>query len=285
MSQMSRVEQRDELITSLGMLVDPIRRFLFQDLDPKKVPFLRAQFSRDFVAFSHPLHAYCKVGGYELTKEYSDAIRAIQSFPDVMRIACDVQAPENARKDFNNLLSKAQAAIRNIPCDDSGTILPSESPYSTYIRLRSICRGATTRLDLFDPYLDAQTFHRYLPEIPEGVRVTVVTSSDVMDVPPASPPTSAKTLRRERIVAVSELLAGQFPDRYEFRVSTEQHDRHVRVDDQILHLGGSAKDAAKSDYFTISNLDPVQSNHAFLDGIIARATEWYGPTVRTHRRQ
>ena len=97
-------------------------------------------------------------------------------------------------------------------------------------------------------------------------------------------PTSGKVNRRDRIVAVSELLAKQYPGRYQFCVSSEQHDRHIRVDDEVLHLGGSPKDAAKADYFTISNLDPVQSNHAFLDGIISRATEWFGPSTPTHRR-
>lgn len=76
----------------------------------------------------------------------------------------------------------------------------------------------------------------------------------------------------------------QWPDRYQFRVSNEEHDRHVRVDEAILHLGGSVMDARKANYFTISNLDPIQSTHAFLDGIIARAVEWYGPSVGVHRR-
>jgi hypothetical protein len=62
-----------------------------------------------------------------------------------------------------------------------------------------------------------------------------VTGSDIMDLPSSSPP--AKVRRRDRIIAVSELLAGQFPDRYGFRVSAEQHDRHIRVDGTILHLG------------------------------------------------
>src|SRR5262249_20248185 len=123
---------------------------------------------------------------------------------------------------FNDFLADARASIREVPCDDPGTILQSESPYSTYVRLKAVFHGAATRLDLFDPYLDAETFHRYLPDIPDGVRVTVVTSSDIMDLPSAISPTSSKALRRDRIVAVSELLAGQFPNRYRFCVSSEQ---------------------------------------------------------------
>jgi hypothetical protein len=161
------------------------------------------------------------------------------------------------------------------------------APMCASIRQAAVCPQAPRprqRVQVsFDPCLDVEALHRHLNTIPEGVRLTAVTSSDIVDLPAAAP-TSGKVLRRDRIVAVSELLAGQFPDRYEFRVSTEQHDRHIRVDGVILHLGGSAKDAAKNDYFTISNLAPAQSTHAFLDAIIARATEWYGPSVRPHRR-
>jgi hypothetical protein len=141
-----------------------------------------------------------------------------------------------------------------------------------------------TRLDLFDPYLSAETFHRYLRTIPNGVRLTIATSSDIMDLPAGTSPISSKTSRRDQIVAVSELLAAEFPDRYEFRVSSQLHDRHVRADEKIVHLGGSAKDAAKNDYFTISNMEPVPTTHAFLDSVLTGATEWFGPTMKTHRK-
>jgi hypothetical protein len=281
----NRTEQRDELLTSLGMLIDPIRRLLFGDDDPRpRIPYVRSQFTHDLDAFRTEVINFCRPGKHRFEVEIDGILRTVN---DIYGILGAIQYPENvahARNQFPQLMAAAQKAIRAVPCDDPGVILPAESPYSTYLHLRSICRGASTRLDLLDPYLDAEAFHRYLNTIPDGVRLTIVTSSDLMDLPAGSSPTSAKVLRRDRIVAVSELLAGQFPDRYQFRVSTEQHDRHIRVDGTILHLGGSAKDAAKADYFTISNLDPVQSTHAFLDGIIARAAEWYGPTVRPHRR-
>jgi hypothetical protein len=281
----TRTEQRDELLTGLGMLIDPIRRLLFGDDDPgPRIPYVRSQFTNDLDAFRTEAINFCRPGKHRFETELNVILRAVNDFHGIFGA---IQYPENvahARTQFPQLVTAAQKAIQAVPCDDPGAILPAQSPYSTYLHLRSICRGASTRLGLFDPYLDAEAFHRYLNTIPDGVRLVIVTSSDIMDLPSGSSPTSGKALRRDRIVAVSELLASQFPDRYEFRVSTEQHDRHIRVDGTILHLGGSAKDAAKQDYFTISNLDPIQSTHAFLDGIIARATEWYGPLVKPHRR-
>lgn len=281
----TRVEERDELLTGLGMLVDPIRRLLFDDADSRqRIPYVRSQFFADLDSFRNDVTRFCRPGKHRFEVEIDRINGALSQFHSILPA---IEYPENvvhARTQFPQLLASAQNAIRAVPCDDPGVILPGESPYNTYLLLRSICRGASTRLDLFDPYMDAEAFHRYLNVIPDGVRLTVVTSTDIMALPSSALPSSGKVLRRDRIIAVSELLAGQYPDRYEFRVSAEQHDRHVRVDATILHLGASAKDAAKHDYFTISNMDPIQSNHAFLDGIISRATEWYGRSVMPHRR-
>ncbi|KAL8931319.1 MAG: hypothetical protein Q9211_007055 [Gyalolechia sp. 1 TL-2023] len=155
-----------------------------------------------------------------------------------------------------------------------------------------MCSAATTRFDLFDPYLERETFHRYLPDFTPTLRVRVVTSKDLMEVKSlsASPTQNAidkfneATQRRDRVVAVSELLAMEYPDQYEFLVSGEQHDRHIRVDDEIIHLGGSMKDAGKSRYFTISPIDPNELNHTILDGIIKKSDVWYGPTNKKHRK-
>ena len=83
---------------------------------------------------------------------------------------------------------------------------------------------------------------------------------------------------------VSELVALERKDKYRFRVTGQQHDRRCRADSDILHLGGSIAHASMFAPYTMSKLDPSQSNHAFLDGVIAGAAEWYGPTVTTHRK-
>ena len=281
----SRAEERDDLLTGIGLLVDPIRRLVFADDDPLPcIPYVRSQFHQDLERFRIEVILYCRPGKFRFETEMDVILRETRRFTDFLG---SIQYPENvehSRQQFPQQMKKVQDAIRAVPCDDPGIILPSESPYTTYLHLGAICRDATGRLQLFDPYLEANTFHRYLPTIADGVHVVIVTSSDIMDLPATASPTSNKTIRRDRIVSISELLAFQFPDGYQFRVSSELHDRHIRVDDTILHLGGSAKDAGRSAYFTISKLDPIQSTHAFLDGIIARASEWYGPSVRPHRR-
>jgi hypothetical protein len=133
---------------------------------------------------------------------------------------------------------------------------------------------------LFDPYLSADVFHRYLRNLWDTTSITVVTNEKIM-VAPQGP---QAVQRRDQIVAVSELLALERPTLYRFYVTAQQHDRHLRADDSILHLGGSVKDASKTAPYTISTLDATQSNHSFLDRLISSATEWFGPNVTTHRR-
>src|SRR5262249_52514686 len=143
---------------------------------------------------------------------------------------------EQIKHDFERRMEEARAAIRNIPCDDPGTILPAESPLQTYMRLRAINAGVHSRLDILDPYLTAEVFHRYLADVPPAAMLQVVTGNKVM--------LGSDTNRRDRIVAVSELVAAERKNKYRFLVTAQQHDRHCRADDEILHLGGSVAHAS-----------------------------------------
>ncbi|MBL4850824.1 MAG: hypothetical protein JKY90_00870 [Gammaproteobacteria bacterium] len=166
-------------------------------------------------------------------------------------------------------------AIKLIPADDPDTILPGGSPFQAYLRIRALCAGAISQVEIFDPWLDAQIYHLYVCEIGKEVAITVVTSKEIME------DNKYKT-RRARIDAVSSLLAAERPDTYKFIVTSEQHDRHLRVDGKILHLGGSLKDASKKAPYTITGLGSTQSNNQFLDSVIELGDEWFGPSTNTH---
>lgn len=280
MVQRSRVEQRDHLMTALGMLADPIRR-LIDSLpgERHKSPYVESQFRSDLNEFRQELLTYCRPGRHDFAPEFDEAIRVVGNLLDHVRQSRNAESSDainRIRSDFEQRMEESRAAIRNIPCDDPGTILPAASPLQTYMRLRAINAGVRLRLDVLDPYLTAEVFHRYLADVPPTAMLQVVTSDKVMN--------GADTVRRDRIVAVSELLAAERRVKYRFLVTSQQHDRHCRADDEILHLGGSVAHASMFAPYTVSKLDPSQSNHAFLDQVIAGATEWYGPTVTTHRK-
>ena len=271
----SQAESRDDLLVELGLLADPVRRLLDSPNYRQELPFVEAQLLREMNNLYLPcLQEYANTGGFASSREHTNAHNAIHGLKDVISRLRSTDDLVDARAFFEKVLDTAKDSLRSLPCHDAGQIFPGLSPLSTYKRLLSCCRAARKRVDLLDPHLDKSVYLLYFDDVDPTVQITVV----------ASEATMKDSARRDRIVAVSELLALQRPDSYQLRVTQKQHDRHLRTDDQILHLGGSVKDAAKSAPYTISNLDPIQSNHAFLDDIIGTATEWFGPSVKQHRR-
>jgi len=266
----------------MGLLIDPIRRLVFGDSDPvPQIPYVRSQFQQELEGFRAEAVEYCRPGRHRFESELDSILREINHFLDFLGMLKHPELLSEARGKFPQHLRRVQEVIRAVPCDEQDAILPANSPFKTYLKLRSICSSATSRLDLFDPYLGPEAFHRYLSWCDESVSITVVTSEKLMV--PALSDSRAQNLR-DRIIAVSELLAAERPATYRFLVTAKQHDRHLRIDQSIFHLGGSIKDASKAAPYTLSALDATQSNHSFLDEIIAQAAEWFGSKVQSHRR-
>lgn len=280
MSDRSRAERRDDLLTALGMLVDPIRRAILGIDDPAiKIPYIRGQFEADYREFIQKIFEFGREGKVHFDAECNNIKRLVwRSFTDLLTDLGGGKRSGEEMDRFAQLLQVSQDAIRTIPTDDPDVILPGASPFQTYLRLRALCSGSVQRIELFDAFLDDTPFHRYLGAVSPSAYIVVVTSKQIMQ------PSSGGTTRRDRIVSVSELVAAERKDRYRFLVTEQQHDRHLRVDEEILHLGGSVKDASRTAPYTIGTLDPTQSINEFLDSVIAGAEEWFGPTVTTHRR-
>jgi hypothetical protein len=179
----------------------------------------------------------------------------------------------NAQEYFARQLEWTKGAIRAVPCEDPDKIFPANSPFQTYLRLKAICSTAGSRVEVFDPYVDASVFHRYLAEVPASVPIVVVAGDGSM-----------KDRRRRELVAVSQLFAAERSTTYRFLVSAGLHDRHLRADSTIYHVGGSLKDAAAKSPFSLSKHSSTETD-ASLDGIIAGAVEWFGPSTPKHRRR
>jgi hypothetical protein len=178
------------------------------------------------------------------------------------------------RQNFPWYRSQAESALRDVPADDPDVMLPPQSPFQTYLLLLAICSTTTTRLELFDPYLYAEIFHRYLPDVHTGVFITLVTEEASM----------RKERPRSRILSISELVAMERPAHYQLLEAKSIHDRHIRADNKIYHIGGSAKDASKKDFYTITETDSNAVLHVTLDRIIAGSSPWYKPGMLKHRR-
>jgi len=250
----------------------------FNEPNPKgKIPYVRSTFMKEKEIFLKQVKEFCRSGRVHFDTEYDSVRQAVNWLIELFDPLQAQDMAHHARGKYSSYKERIRTSIRAIPCEDPDTILPEKTPYDTYFLLRAMVRKATDRIQFFDSYLIAAVFHRYLRELPDGIEITIVTGKDIMEL------LKSGSRRRDEIIAISELLAAQYPDSYRFLVA-DFHDRWVRVDQDIFHMGGSFKDASKDDMYTISNLDSTSSIDAKLDETISSADEWFGPTNQEHRR-
>jgi hypothetical protein len=245
------------------------------------LPYVRAQFGKDLAKFQAELSEFCTDGQHRFETEYHKARRASNRFSAIFDQVQQGVAADHVVNAFDAAMQATMTAIREIPADDDDLIIPAGSPFSAFLHIRALCASAVSRLDLFDPYLDSDSFHRYLAEASGSAVVTVVTDVHTME------PTSGNTRglqRRDRIIAVSTVLAEQRPDHYRLLVVRALHDRHLRIDDRIYHLGGSVKDAGRSAAYSVTEMDPTPAIHGSLDAEISNAQRWFPDAQGEHRR-
>ena len=273
---MSRTETKFRLMRELGSVLDPIQRLLFNDAEPNpsrpRIAVVLAQYERDKDAWLHRVHDFCTINGMILEPYYRNIHNPIHQISIILREYAT--RLEIMKESFLVVRSSVESALIDVPTDDPDVMMPPESPFQTYLRLLGICGTAKTELELFDPYLDAEVFDRYLTDVGTGVEVVLVTEENNMRI----------ARRRDRIIAISELVVFERPDSYRLLEVPSIHDRHLRADHKIYHLGGSAKDASKTDFYSIIETDSNRTLHSTLDGIIAGSTPWYQPGMSFHRR-
>lgn len=174
-------------------------------------------------------------------------------------------------KDLKRFRDTTIEAILTIPTDVDSQILEAHSPFQAYCRIKAFCETTGQRLVWADPYMGPGLFHRYLNGLPEQVEVALVTKD------------RSSTTEYADFLDVSRLFA-QERGSNKYRLVTEQgfHDRCLRCDDQLYHLGGSAKDAGRRSDFTITKMEPTAENFKQLDDLFNGGTELFGPTNPNH---
>jgi hypothetical protein len=274
---------KDRLLMELSFVLDVPRRALHDASNPNpsvtKMALAQSQYSRELDDWvSSRFRPFITIHGSEVVHFWNDVMGACHT---VSSILLGQESIEHKRGRFEAAVSEIRAALRSIPADDPDVMVPPKSAFVAFRRLHAICATAAERVHLFDPYLDAQTFLLYFSDVPDRVELKAVSDQTIM-LP--SPTDKKRTYQRDRIVAASEILASERPLNYHFLMVASIHDRHVRADDKIFHLGGSVTHASLKDYYSITETDSNPVLHATLDGIIASATPWYQPGMLKHRR-
>ncbi|UZW62775.1 hypothetical protein [Lysobacter enzymogenes] len=127
--------------------------------------------------------------------------------------------------------------------------------------VRQLIVGATRDILFIDPYIDATFVTRYLPQIPQGVAVRLLTAE------------RQSTALRQSL----DMFRAQHGTSAEMRVVPDRslHDRHLIIDGrEVYQSGASFKDGARNAPTSINQIVDVAA-----ELIRAHETRWAGARV------
>lgn len=274
---MDRLEAKLDMFIKLGHLFGPLDRLIKspEDFDGHERAETLARYFAEYPVLNEEFRAF-SVGqpGHNYMIEFEKFFNALYGVANRLRAGAALEDV------VNESVKNARDAIYAIPVPRSSVILEAGTPFTAFCRLRSLCEADTKySLTWFDPYFGPSIFHRYLRLVDHSVSVILVA---------AEPSVNAGRANRERwesFLDISRLFASERgPNFYRLVVANSLHDRWLVLDGKRIYaIGGSAKDAAAKDVFTITGIEASDTNLQRINDITDSATEWFGPTSHTHR--
>lgn len=259
-----KAAERSLLLMHFGQLLAPVATLAERVTPPSFTEYrvATAQFEQDEVKWRQEVERFAMMGTCKFNNEFNKITGEVRKF---RRYLCNsiIQSSDPAenqrclRHELANLKRTIGSLINLIPLDWEPILTESKTPFATCLMVGDAMITARKRLDYIDRYLDADFFPLYLRRVERTVNVTLVTT-------------------RNGVVAVqalSALAAKEFDSFSLVECSpAEMHDRNLRVDNQVFHLGPSANGAGK--YPTNFNpADSTASGHKILDDLIAKGTK------------
>ena len=274
---MNRLKEKSDLLVELGALFGPLLRLVANasDYNQQERSQTIARYLAESPKFWRKVQTFSTgQPGHDYQIEFYRCHGAIES------IRNRSIGGEPLESIVPVALANAQAAIDAIPVPPTSVILEAGSPFTAYCRLRELCEvDATISLTWLDPYMGAPNFHRYIASVRSTAAIKIVTCD------PGTNPSKKDLSRWAEFLDVSRLYAAERGHvAYSLLIQPNLHDRWVVFDDKrIYQLGGSAKDAAVKDYFTIGVVDASTANLQIIQNHISTGAEFFGPTVTTHK--
>jgi hypothetical protein len=170
------------------------------------------------------------------------------------------EAQEKLRETLKNAEAEFVRLVDRIPIHWEPKLTASKLPFTVSLMIGDAINGARKRLDYLDRYLDPDFFPLYLRRLDRSTAVRLVTTQGNSQFGVAS------------VLAVAKLAAQEFASFQLIQCSPRDlHDRNLRVDDLVFHLGTSSNSAGKHPTnFTPG--DATANGHQVLDQIIAQGT-------------
>jgi hypothetical protein len=274
---MNRLQEKHDLFIKLGMLFGPLQRIVEhpEQYDEQEQSEAIARYCAEWEKLAQDMRQY-SVGqplhNYSIQFErFYEALNGLRHW---------LKSGRELKDSVGEAIGNAQRALDSIPVPSTSVILEAGSQFTAYCRLRELCEAdATKSLVWLDPYIAANVFNRYVGNVRDGVPVTLVTSE------PAATSGKRNKQRWDDFLDVSRLFAAERgPAWYRLIVNPKLHDRWAVFDDKrIYSLGGSSKDAADTDYFTIAAVEGTPANLKSIQDHIDNGTEYFGPSTPAHK--
>ncbi|MBF6025402.1 hypothetical protein [Lysobacter niastensis] len=167
----------------------------------------------------------------------------------------------NAQTEFVTRAKSALTQLQLVTNTFTTRQLGAGAVHDYFEEVRQLIAGATREVLFIDPYIDTTFVTRYLPQIPSGIRVRLLTAER-----------QAAALRESL-----NLYQQQHGTAVELRVMPDRslHDRHLVVDARdVYQSGASFKDGARNAATSINQIVDVAA-----DLIRAHDANWTAATV------
>lgn len=268
----SRKEQQAELLISFGELIAPLEELVIHpdEQTEKTRSKACAKYTNDRPRFYETLNKFCKgEKGHNYSVESSAITQTLNGFTNqLFKLREDTEQLKNRLQEIRNIVKKN---ILSIPCELDTEIFEANSPFTVYIKLRSIVECANTQLTFIDPYISAGLIRRYFHYIPNNINITVITK--------------CRTGGTEfnDFIDLSSLFANERGfSKYRLMYHPDPHDRLLKCDDDVYHLGGSIKDAGYKSKYTITKMQSITDGQDKINTYISESSEQFGPSHKNH---
>jgi len=272
---MGRKEEQAELLYKLGLLVKPLLGIVQdpENCDPSSRSRASAEFFADFPQFTIAVESFARgEAGHVYDRERTLIMRALNRLAEGAREHLD--DPGTLAGIIEKEGSTVRAEILRIPTSVSSQVHEAYTRFATYCTIKDLCQTVNERLVWVDGYMAGSLFYQYLRELPSHVKVLLVTWPEAERKSPAA---------WRDFLEVSRLYARERgPANYRLVVTEGCHDRWLRCDDQVYHLGSSVKDAAKKAPFTVSRLESTEDAFDAMETLLNRGEELFGPGNASH---
>jgi hypothetical protein len=268
----TRKETQAEILILLGELISPLEdlvRYPDQQTSQSRAK-ASAKFAHDRQSFLNRLNDFAKgepghdyhVENSVITGRMNRFLNQLEGFRD------DTDALKEELSDLKKVVTSRLLAI---PCEIEGDVVNANSPFSCFIKIRSIIETAQSEVVIIDPYMSGSVIRRYMSAVDSNARVTVVTKR------------RAGGMEFGEFIDISKLYASERgPQKYRLMYHSDLHDRYLQCDNAVYTFGGSFKDAANKSRFTITTVKSKTDGKDEIKNIIQQSIEQYGQSNNQH---